>query len=58
MTATKPARFTATARPTVGQTITLRGHLATIVKVYPFGTVDVKINDTGKYARVTGLPFL
>jgi hypothetical protein len=38
----------------VGQAIEVNGAAATIVKVWPFGTVDVKLPN-GKYARVTGL---
>ena len=40
----------------VGQTITVYGQICTIVKVYPFGTIDV-VTATGRQYRVTGLSF-
>lgn len=43
--------------PRVGQTMTVYGKPATIIKVHPFGTVDVR-TESGKYFRVTGLPFI
>jgi hypothetical protein len=39
----------------VGEQITARGQLLTIVKVHPFGTLDVKAAN-GKHYRITGLP--
>jgi hypothetical protein len=41
---------------TVGETVTVRGKDAVIVKVHPFGTVDVQIVASGEFFRVTGLP--
>ena len=45
-----------TTKPTIGQTITVYGQICTIVKVYPFGTIDV-VTATGRQYRVTGLSF-
>lgn len=45
-----------TNRPVVGELMTVRGHIGTIIKVYPFGTVDVELAD-GRCYRVTGLSF-
>lgn len=42
--------------PTVGQTYEVHGHIGTIVRVYPFGTMDVKIGNA--IVRVTGLPWI
>jgi hypothetical protein len=45
-------------RPKKGQTMIVRGVVCRIVKVYPFGTVDV-VSEDGHHAwRVTGLGFL
>ncbi len=53
MPATIPARKIVR---NIGDSITIRGHIeAKIVKVWPFGTVDVEIA-TGARFRVTGLP--
>jgi len=46
-----------TTKPTIGQTITVYGQICTIVKVYPFGTIDV-VSANGRHYRVTGLSFL
>ena len=45
-----------TTKPTIGQTITVYGQICTIVKVHPFGTIDV-VAANGRYYRVTGLSF-
>ena len=45
-----------TTKPTIGQTITVYGQICTIVKVYPFGTLDV-VSANGRHYRVTGLSF-
>lgn len=45
-----------TTKPTIGQTITVYGQICTIVKVYPFGTIDV-VSANGRQYRVTGLSF-
>ncbi len=46
-----------TKTPTEGQTITVRGHVCKIIKVRPFGTIDVLSLD-GKFAwRLSGLNF-
>ncbi len=46
-----------TTKPTKGDTMTVRGMVCTIVKVYPFGTCDVK-TPAGKFLRITGLGWL
>jgi hypothetical protein len=46
-----------TTKPTIGQTITVYGQICIIVKVYPFGTIDV-VSANGRQYRVTGLSFL
>jgi hypothetical protein len=38
----------------VGQTIEVRGRLARVFRVWPFGTVDVEFED-GSCVRITGL---
>jgi len=40
---------------TVGDSIAVRGELGTIMRVWPAGTVDVRLMG-GAYVRVTGLP--
>jgi hypothetical protein len=45
-------------RPKVGQTITVYGLDCTIIKVWPFGTVDCVSKDGNLAWRVTGLSFL
>jgi preprotein translocase subunit YajC len=48
-----------TNAPKVGDKFTTRaGMLATIIKVHPFGTIDIQIDATGDCFRVTGLPFV
>ena len=46
------------ARPTVGQLTTCHGLPARIIKVHPFGTIDVVQIATGRAYRITGLAFL
>jgi len=46
-----------TTRPEIGQTITFRNTTATIVKVHPFGTIDVEAANGNRF-RVTGLAFI
>lgn len=45
-----------TNAPKIGQTIVVYGVTCTIVKIHPFGTVDVEAPN-GRYYRVTGLSF-
>lgn len=45
------------ARPSIGQTVSFRGGIATIVKVHSFGTIDVETVDGNRY-RITGLAFI
>lgn len=46
-----------TNKPRIGQTMEVRGVLCRIIKVRPFGTVDV-VSLCGRYAfRVSGLSF-
>jgi len=47
-----------TKPPTIGQIIEVRGVLCTIIRVRPFGTVDVVSLDGQHAWRVTGLSFL
>jgi len=47
-----------TTRPTVGQLTTCHGLPARIIKVHPFGTIDVVQIRTGRSFRITGLGFL
>jgi len=42
--------------PRLGQTITVRGVRCTILKLRPFGTLDV-VTPEGRAFRVTGLPY-
>lgn len=49
--------MTTTNKPKVGQRMTVRGMLCTIIKVHPFGTVDVEAPN-GRNFRVTGLAFI
>jgi len=44
--------------PKIGQIITVRSKQCQIVRVHPFGTVDVCNLITGKAYRVTGLSFI
>lgn len=44
-------------RPVVGQTIAFRNTTAVIVKVHPFGTIDVETKNGNRF-RVTGLAFI
>ena len=44
-------------KPNLGDIITVRGIRGRIVKIHPFGTVDV-VTDSGAHYRITGLPFL
>lgn len=44
--------------PSIGQIITARGQQCQVVRVHPFGTVDVSNVITGKSFRVTGLSFI
>lgn len=47
-----------TARPKVGQIIKdVNGQKAVIVKVHPFGTIDVR-TESGRFFRITGLSFI
>ena len=46
-----------TTKPTIGQTITVYGQTCKIVRVSPYGTIDV-VSPSGKAYRVTGLSFL
>ena len=44
--------------PVVGQKITTRaGKLATITKIHAAGTIDIRIDETGDYFRMSGLSF-
>lgn len=45
-------------KPTIGQTITVRGIQCKIIKVRPFGTIDVESLDGAKHWRLSGLSFL
>ncbi len=45
-------------KPTVGQLYTVYGVVCRIVRVRPFGTIDVESLDGTKAWRVTGLFFL
>jgi hypothetical protein len=47
-----------TTQPKIGQIMTVRGQQVQIVRIHPFGTVDVSNPITGKSFRVTGLPFI
>lgn len=44
-------------RPEVGQVIPFRNTTAVIIKVHPFGTIDVE-TPSGHTYRVTGLAFI
>lgn len=44
------------APPTVGMKYRVYGKLGTIVRVHPFGTIDVEMPNGNRY-RVTGLSF-
>ena len=46
-----------TTSPKVGQTIIAFGKECIIVRVLPFGTIEIK-SPEGKYFRMTGLSFL
>lgn len=44
--------------PVVGQKITTRaGMIATITKIHPLGTMDIRVDETGDCFRLSGLPF-
>jgi hypothetical protein len=43
--------------PTIGQLITVRGTLCRIVKIRPFGTLDVVSVNSNLAFRVSGLSF-
>jgi hypothetical protein len=45
-------------RPNVGDLCTVRGLACKIVKVHPFGTIDVHAIEQNKAFRVTGLAFI
>lgn len=45
------------ARPVIGNTLTVRGQTCTIVRVHPFGTLDVSSADGHHHYRVSGLAF-
>lgn len=44
-------------KPKIGQLITVRGISCRIVKIYPFGTLDVVEVNGSRSFRVTGLSF-
>jgi len=46
-----------TNKPSVGMTFIHCGQVCRIVKVYPFGTMDIK-SPSGRRFRVTGLGWL
>jgi hypothetical protein len=45
-------------RPKVGDLCTVRGLSCKIVKVHPFGTIDVHAIEKNKAFRVSGLAFI
>ena len=44
-------------KPTIGMTYQYNGQICTIVKVYPFGTMDIEAPNGNRF-RVTGLSWL
>jgi len=44
--------------PQVGAKFTTRaGKIATITKIHPFGTMDIRVDGSGDTFRLSGLPF-
>lgn len=50
--------FEVPQRPKVGAVVVVRGIECRVIKVYPFGTMDVEAVDGSRAYRVTGLGWL